>query len=378
MGTRLGRYLGRAALLGALLGGVGVAAPAQALRHLAAGDPAPDPSIVSERGDPAPLSSQLGEKGALVVFWASWNPRSREILAYLANLEERYGPHGLRILPVNAEREGLGRDEMQVLGRLYAGWALPWPTHFDPGLDAFGAFGVITLPTSIYVGGDRRLAGFYPGFPAEARDALPELLEKGLGVWSAPAAVRRPLEVRYRPQGAAGPLFRQGQRLFERGMTGRALEVVDRAVAADPNFALARAAGVFLASRSREGGGVDKRLDALRARRHEGPAFREALGVALLSLGREEEAVAELLDLEQAPEPHPRGLVALGLARALQGNTGAAEDILGRLRAWSLGGVPLEIDVGAYLDPGLALEQRWADREGILLRLLDLRPGDPT
>jgi thiol-disulfide isomerase/thioredoxin len=366
-----------AAFLGALLGSLGVPAPALALRHLVAGDAAPDSSIVSEGGAPAPLSSRLGEKGALLVFWASWNPRSSEILAYLANLEERYRHHGFRVLPVNAEGEGQGRDEMQALGRLYAGWGLPWPTHFDPGLEAFDAFGVITLPTSIYVGPDGRLVGFYPGFPAEAREALPELVEKGLGVWSAPVAVRRPLEVRYEPKGAAGPLFRQGQRLFERGMPARALEVVDRASAADPDFAVAQAAGVYLAGRSRGGGAAEGRLEALRARSGENLAFREALGVALLSAGREEEAIAELLPLLDAAEPHPRGLVALGLARAGQGNLDQAEEVLRRLRAWPLGGVPLEIGVGAYLDPDVSSAARWSDREGVLLRLLDLRSRDP-
>ncbi|MEW6489948.1 MAG: redoxin family protein [Thermodesulfobacteriota bacterium] len=377
MDVRLVRHLGRFALLAALFGGLGVPAPAHALRHLAAGDAAPDPALVAEGGTPAPLSAHLGEKGALVVFWASWNPRSSEILAYLAGLGERYRPHGLRVLPVNAEREALGGDEMQALGRLYGGWGLPWPTHFDPGLDAFDAFGVMALPTSIYVGRDGRLAGFYPGFPAEAREALPELVEKGLGIWSPPVAVRRPLEVRHQPKGAAGPLFRQGQRLFERGMPARALEVVDRAGSADPDFAVAQAVGVFLAGRSRAGADADGRLEALRARSHGEPAFREALGVALLSVGREEEAIEELLPLLDAPEPRPRGLVALGLARAGRGDPHGAEEVLRRLEAWPLGGVPLEIDVGAYLDPDVSPDARWSDREAVLLRLLDLRSRDP-
>jgi len=351
------------------------AGTAHALKRLGPGDLVRDARVYTEALAPVSLSQLLGEKGALVVFWASWNPRSPEALAHIAGLDERYRPQGLRVVPVNVEHEGLSREEAQPLAATYRAWSLPWPTYFDADLDAFDAFGVITQPTTVYLGEDLRIKSVYPGFPGEALETLPELIERGLGIWSPPVRVRQPLEVRYQPKNGAGPLFHLGRLLLARGLAEKALGTLDRAAAADPDFALAFAAAAFVAHRRGREGDAGERLAGLRSRSGADPVFREALGVALLGLGRDDEAQAALEPLLGEEEPRPRGLVALALLRAQGGDASAADAILRRLGAWPLGGIPMEIDVSAYLDLGHPAAELWAARDELILRLLDLHPA---
>lgn len=346
---------------------------ANALRRLGPGDAVPDEVLRDPSFSTVRLSELLGPRGGLVVFWASWNPRSPEILRYLAEQQARYAEAGLRVVPVNAEGEGLDRGAVERLAALYASWGLPWPPCFDADLGAYASFGIMTLPTSVYLDRERTILGEYPGFPAEAMEELPELIEKGLGIWTAPAPVRRPAEARYEPRNGSAAVFQTGRLLFRRGMTGKALAAVNEAIERDPEYALAYSAAAFLAVRGGQEARSEAYLVELRRRAPESIEFREALGLALALLGRDDEAVSVLQELLALEEPRPRGLIALGVVQASRGDVDAADEIVRRLGAWEVGGIPLEIDLSAYLDPASSAPGRWSDPERILVQLADLR-----
>jgi hypothetical protein len=319
------------------------------------------------------LSDLLGPRGGLVVFWATWNPRSPQVLQFLAASFPPYRAQGLRVIPVNVEHEDMNQAQVADIERHYAAWGLPWPTFLDAGFDAFAAFGVITHPTCVYVTPDLRIHGVYPGFPAEALEALPTLIEKGLGIWEPAVAVRKPAEIRYQPKGSAGPLFQMGRLLFRRGQTRKALGKVHQATELDPDYALAFAAAAYLAGRTGRDHEAQAFLQALEAKSSSGPEFREAFALGALTLGQMDRAAEALTPLLDEEEPRPRGLVALAFIEAERGRLTQAEQILDRLGNWSLGGVPLEFDVREYVDVDAPPETRWSDKEAILLRLVGLR-----
>lgn len=88
---------------------------------------------------------------ALVAFWATWCPRSRQLLPHLAALQRRFGRQGLRVLAVSVgEDSGVvarhlsshrlecaaawtGRREARELGRQFDFTGLPTIYLVDAG-----------------------------------------------------------------------------------------------------------------------------------------------------------------------------------------------------------------------------------------------------
>ncbi|MDF1555854.1 MAG: redoxin domain-containing protein [Deferrisomatales bacterium] len=348
------------------------ALPAWALKNLGPGDRISDVSVVTPEGRTVALSQRLPATGGLVVFWASWNPRSQETLSYLAELHSRYSPHGLVVLPVNVEHEGTTLEDRQTYASTYGTWGLPWPTYFDPALDAFDAVGVISLPTSLYLTRDLIIVGGYPGFPGEARDALPLLIEKGLGIWKPAVEVRKPTEIRHEPSNGAGAVFQMGRLMVGRGQRRKATAYFTKAANLDPGYPEAFTALLYLAHLAGDEQRVAAGLGQLKEKGAGDVRFLEAYGLSLLVTGQQEAARTVLAPLVDAEEPHPKGLLSLSLVHALEGDVSSAEKILQRLQAWPVGGIPMAIDVSAYVDPDASPEQRWSDPRAVLLRLLEL------
>ncbi len=366
--TRRAKWLPCIALSACLL-----PSTAAALKELGPGDRVADVRLLTPDEEAVRLSQLVPAKGAVVVFWASWNPRSPEVLGYLGELHERYAPQGLTVIPINVEHEGTGPEDRRSYGSTYAGWGLPWPTYFDPKLEAFDAVGVISLPTTVYLAPDLHIVGAYPGFPGEAQDALPLLVEKGLGIWKPEVAVRKPIAVRYEPANGAGAVFQTGRLLYRRGQRGKASAQFAKAGGLDPDYPEPRSALAYLAHLSGDEQAVADALAALEKNGAENPRFREGYGLSLLATGRREAAVAALKPLLDEEDPHLKGLLGLALAHAMEGDLAGAEEVLQRLRSWPIGGLSLEIDVSAYVDPDASPERRWSDPDAILLWLLELK-----
>jgi len=366
--TRRSKWLWCVALSTSLL-----PSAAAALRELGPGDRVADVRLLDADEKAVRLSELVPARGAVVVFWASWNPRSSEVLSYLGELHGRYAAHGLTVLPVNVEHEGTGPEDRRSYGATFAGWGLPWPTYFDPKLEAFAAVGVISLPTTVYLAQDLKILGTYPGFPGEAQDALPLLVEKGLGIWEPAVAVRKPVAVRYEPANGAGAQFQMGRLLYRRGQRGKAAAYFSKAAGLDPGYPEPRAALAYLAHLGGDEQAAAGALAALDRESAGNTHFREAYGLSLLATGRRKAAISALEPLLDEEEPHLKGLLGLALARAMEGDVPAAEGILQRLRSWPIGGLSLEIDVSAYVDPDASPEQRWNDPDAALLWLLELK-----
>jgi len=347
------------------------ARPAQALKSLGAGEASRPFVLVSEAGEERPVAELLGEKGAVLVFWATWNPRSREILAYYEKIESRYEGRGLVILPVNVEHEEPTAAEREAALATYRGWNLPWPTRLDPGYDAFSALGIITLPTSVYIKPTLEVAAVFPGFPAIAVEEIPALLEAGLGPDPrVPVETPKIAYAEPAPQGGAGPVLRMAKLLFERGQTRKALKTVEKARTLDPEWALPEAARVWLLIDAEQDEEAKKATEEAAARAGENPLRAEAAGLMLLSLGKAAEAKALLSPLLDAEEPYPRALLALWAAALASGDDALAKKTADKLSTWPVPNGTAEVELTPWLGDAPLTSLTGEEARQVLLRTL--------
>ena len=146
------------------------------------GDPVPDVAFVGITVDSGKLSSFSGEKGLIVIYWATWDKLSPAILAFAEKELRRYEEHGVKLLAVNADQQEK-RDEDTALVRAKAvEMNLSFPVVLDAALKGYNDIGIGSLPTTLLLDGDRKIVDAYQGFSPVARDEIPKGIDAYLGI----------------------------------------------------------------------------------------------------------------------------------------------------------------------------------------------------
>jgi hypothetical protein len=192
-----------------------------ALRGLGKGDRVPDLTFVGITAESGKLSSFSGEKGLIVIYWATWSSRS------------------------NADHQEMRREEIEAVKGKATEMALSFPVMLDAGLEGYNEIGIITVPTTLILDGDLKIVDVYPGFPSIARDDIPDRIDAFLGI----EKKKRPEKTQYlldhKPKNHALQYYNLGKTLFvfARSPSGRlrnvpenAIERLDEAIRRDPDF----------------------------------------------------------------------------------------------------------------------------------------------
>jgi len=108
----------------------------------------------------------------VLVFWATWNDYSERELKRLAELSPRWSTNGVRVVAVNVESSRSGEKELEIVREWLASRELPFPVAIDPNLDAFHAYGVVALPTTIVMDSDGTVVFRLPGYPLAGAERL--------------------------------------------------------------------------------------------------------------------------------------------------------------------------------------------------------------
>ncbi|HUG41192.1 MAG TPA: TlpA disulfide reductase family protein [Longimicrobiales bacterium] len=124
-------------------------------------DPAPDFEVVTLDGETLRLSELKG-KVVLVNFWATWCPPCRAEMPGFQRVWEDYRDDGLVIVGLSLDRGVRSDVERWVRQR-----GITYPVAFAPGAVARAYAGASTLPTSILIGPEGRIAHRVEGFYAE-------------------------------------------------------------------------------------------------------------------------------------------------------------------------------------------------------------------
>lgn len=312
-----------ATVLLSLLPSLAFGETAFALRNLHPGEKLPDVVLAElEGGKEAKLSEKMGAKGAVVVFFATWSPRSMELLAFLRGRASAWEKEGVAVVPVCAEKESLTGGELAEVKEKVNALGLPFPAYLDRGLAAYGTVGVIATPTTLLVRKDLTLAEDYPGFPSVAKTEIPERLDAFLG--KKPPEAAKGLAVAEKvPRNHALMYYNLGKRLFQLARSGRtgklagvpdgAVQKLDEAVARDPAYVrpkLLKAIVYHLAGKG------DKRDEVLAAFEKGGvteAGDQRLAALAYLYMGKDGKAEALLPALEKGIPADP----ALPLARGI-------------------------------------------------------------
>jgi thioredoxin-like negative regulator of GroEL len=232
--------------------GIAHPGPAQAFKRLEVGQPVGDHTLATPGGGARQLADTLGPRATVIVFWATWSPRSSEALGDLQALRAMYGGRGLALVTVNVD--GPGHDTAPAAGGAGLGPAVV--QLIDADLSLYDAWGVVAVPSLVLLDGGGRVAALSSGYSRSARETFAGHTRKVLGVAEPePEATAR--AEGYRPAGAAGAHYRMAQLLLRKHQTDRALQLLGQALAEDPRFEEARAA---LAAVLRRAGRPDEAL----------------------------------------------------------------------------------------------------------------------
>ncbi|MHB8767157.1 MAG: TlpA disulfide reductase family protein [Deferrisomatales bacterium] len=343
-----------AILLAALSGG-----GAHPFSRTEAGEPVKDFTLATAGGQPLTLSKSLGAKATLVVFWASWSPRSAEILDDFQKLYDAHRGQGLGVVAVNVEHQEWDPADGERLAAFVAERGIGYPVVYDQNLAVFSAFGVMAVPSSVLVDGGGTVVDVLDGYANTLRVEFRERVLSALGLLPA-AAPAGPAPGAYLPKGKAARYLHMGQVLLERGMAARAEAALRKALEEDPEYGDAHEA--LAAALDAEGKTEEAAAARARAREAAGasgspapepgpagetdPAVARHLRMAQLLLDKGMAESAESV-FRKVLTLDPRNRAALaGLARSLEAGGKAAEasevtqrlEALGPERAAPVGG----------------------------------------
>ncbi len=112
------------------------------------GKPVPDISLPDIDGRMVALSSMRG-KIVLLAFWASWCPRCEEELTFLQGVY-RTSPD-IVVVAINQESQNISKAHLERIRRTLNDWKITFPVLVDKNLEAWNAFCINALPTSIII-----------------------------------------------------------------------------------------------------------------------------------------------------------------------------------------------------------------------------------
>ncbi|MEN8008372.1 MAG: tetratricopeptide repeat protein [Candidatus Krumholzibacteriota bacterium] len=181
-----------------------------------------------------PGTGDEGSEVALIVFWATWSPRSMDLLRDLKTMAEQYKDHNFRVIAVNVDGQEPSPTMMREISRTSVELDLPFPIIVDEGLKTFYAYGVIAVPSIALVDGSGHLRYGPSGYSYTIKDRIIDSTEVLLGLREVDAVAS--LTPVYRPKPKASRYYHLGRKLAGKRLYERALGNLDKAVEEDAGF----------------------------------------------------------------------------------------------------------------------------------------------
>ncbi len=174
------------------------------------------------------------EQVTLVVFWATWSPRSLEMLQDLKDVQTRYGTEGIQVYAVNVDGQNITPIVHKQVKQVVDDLALTFPVIIDQDLELFYSYGVIAVPSLALVDGQGSLTYGPSGYSLPIRDHLIDSIEALLGL--APPTEVATMEPFYQAARKATRYHNLALQLANKGKYDRALGNLEKSIAADSLF----------------------------------------------------------------------------------------------------------------------------------------------
>ena len=157
------------------------ALPSTAFQRLAVGDSVADFSLVGFKGEIVHLADVKGRKATVIVFWATWSPRSLDALADLQKLFKERGPDDLRVIAVNEEHESWEAGEFERVSEYVGKLGLTFSVVADLDLSLYEKYGVSVLPSLVVLDAEGRVLATLTSYPEHLRADFYEQVLRPLG-----------------------------------------------------------------------------------------------------------------------------------------------------------------------------------------------------
>lgn len=328
------------------------------------------------------LSSFMGEKGIIVIYWATWSSRSPAILEFAQKELRRYEKFGLKLLAVNADHVDMSAADRAAVKAKAAELGLSFPVVLDAGLKGYNAIGIISTPTTLILARDLTVVDAYPGFPSVARDDIPERLDAYLGIPREKRAAKDQYLLNHKPKNYALQYYNMGKQMFMmertpagdlRSVPDTAVERLDEAIRRDPDFFRPYLLKAIIFDLAKEGGRRDEMVKELGKRDFQEPYERRVLGFGYLYLGMDAPAEDHFRILTGLTPDDPGVFFGQAVAAARRKDGPAAKKALDAVRGKPKAAAELGFDPAAFIDdagslrPGTEKELRRAI--GVLLEI---------
>lgn len=211
------------------------AADASAFQRLAVGDVLEDFSLNTLSGGVSSLNGSKGAGATVVVFWASWSPRSAEILTDLQALYAQYRVEGLGVVGVNVEHPEWVPGEFPQIKEAADTAGVGFPMLLDRDYTLFQKLGIVAVPSSLVLDASGKITLLVSSYSTEAKTDLKEEVLRLLGKKAPPSlAVQDEMP---KPRAVALRYLNLGRLLMDRKQFSRAIDPLKRALVEDPTFA---------------------------------------------------------------------------------------------------------------------------------------------
>lgn len=179
----------------------------------------------------------FGRGAAVVVFWATWSPRSIEVIVDLEALRAKIGPEKFQLVTVNCEHPSISAADREAIAAAAKKNGFSGPALVDEGLVAFNEYGAMALPSTLVVGADGKVSYLLAGYPSTLREELADAVRVAAGLPSEVAL--RPVQ-EYVPKNHALMYYNLGRQLASKGQEEKAEAQLKISVEKDPDFKKSR------------------------------------------------------------------------------------------------------------------------------------------
>jgi tetratricopeptide (TPR) repeat protein len=256
-----------------------------------------------------------GAEAVIVVFWATWSPRSLELLKDMKDLVNDHPEHAVKVVAVNVEGQSISAASRKAIDQALDALALPFPVILDPDLGLFNAYGVIAIPSTAVLDREHILRSGPSGYSLMVQDAITDTVMALMGLREELAA--EVLSVGYRPNNRALRYYNMAVQMTNKGLLERALDNAGKAASYDTMFSSPHSLSGLLLLEIGEGEKAEAAYSKAVELNGDSVVALTGWGHSLLELGRLEEAQVKLeaaLSRDAAYTP-----TLLYLARCRQG-----------------------------------------------------------
>lgn len=172
----------------ALLVVTALATPALAFRHLAAGQRVGPLSLPGPGAETVHFGAEAQGRATLVLFWATWSPRSLQALSDLEVLHREFAPLGLRVVAVNVEGEKISAQDAARVTAAAQASGVTYSVALDRDLSLYADWGVGAVPSAALVDAKGTILEAFDGYPPGLSGRLEKVVAAALGAADAQSA----------------------------------------------------------------------------------------------------------------------------------------------------------------------------------------------